>query len=91
MDNIPLAQIWRQRPSDWSGDFELPQVVASYYQEIGPVDMGIESIGNAWFLPSHTSLWEFQGGYRFNTISGQRLGDWIADWLATAGGRVVKK
>jgi hypothetical protein len=84
LENVPSAQTRPQPASEWKGEFELPGVVVAYYEEVGPVDVRIESTGNPWFLPSLAGLWEFQGGYRFNGLSGERLDDWNDDWLVIA-------
>jgi hypothetical protein len=84
LENIPSTQTRPQLATEWKGEFELPEVVLAYYEEVGPVDVRIESIGNPQFLPSLAGLWEFQGGYRFNPLSGERLDDWSDDWLVIA-------
>ncbi|HEY6328680.1 MAG TPA: hypothetical protein VI756_05040 [Blastocatellia bacterium] len=84
MENVPSAQTRPQSANEWKGEFELPEAVIAYYEEVGPVDVRIESVGNPWFLPSLAGLWEFQGGYRFYGLSGERLDDWNDDWLVIA-------
>jgi len=73
LENLPSAQTRPQSVNEWKGEFEVPEVVVAYYEEVGPADVRIESTGNPWFLPSLAGLWEFQGGYRF---SGCRASGW---------------
>jgi hypothetical protein len=73
-----------QPPDDWTGVLSLPAPVERFFQEVGPVDITIESYGNAFFLPRLAALWEFQGGYRWNGLTGQPIEDWNDDWLVVA-------
>src|SRR5262245_18326840 len=70
-----------QPPDDWTGIFPIPAPVERFYQEVGPTDITIESYGNAFFLPRLAALWRFQGGYRWNGLTGQPIADWDDDWL----------
>lgn len=78
------GEVGTQPPSDWLGSVALPADLAVYYQDVGPRDVTIESYGNPFFLPSLSGLWEFQGGYRWNSLSGEVLPDWDDDWLVVA-------
>jgi hypothetical protein len=80
-ENIPSAELRRQPVSDWKGEFQLPEIVIAYYDEVGPVDVSIEAYGNPWILPSLANLWEFQAGYRYHASSLELLTDWNDDWL----------
>jgi hypothetical protein len=73
-----------QPPDDWAGSFPLPTPVERFYREVGPVDITIESYGNALFLPRLAALWKFQGGYRWNGLTGLPIEDWDDDWLVVA-------
>jgi hypothetical protein len=73
-----------QPPDDWTGMLPLPAPVGRFFEEIGPADITIESYGNAFFLPRLAALWEFQGGYRWNGLTGQPIVDWNDDWLVVA-------
>ena len=77
-----------QPPDDWTGIFPPPTPVDRFFQEVGPSDITIESYGNPFFLPRLAALWKFQGGYRWNGLTGQPVEDWDDDWLvvADAGG-----
>jgi hypothetical protein len=82
-----LAQHGAVRPqpaTEWAGLFSLPPVVAQFYQEVGPADVDVESYGNPFFLPSLGRLWQFQAGYRWNGLTGDRMADWLDDWLVVA-------
>jgi hypothetical protein len=73
-----------QPPSDWLGEFPLPDLVAQYFAELGPVDVWIRGYGNPYFLPSLSGLWLFQSGYRYHPDTGERFSDWDDDWLVIA-------
>lgn len=73
-----------QPPTDWAGPFPIPPEVERFYREIGPDDVYIESYGNQFFLPSLAKLWEFQAGYRWNSLTGVPSADWQDDWLVVA-------
>lgn len=73
-----------QPPDDWTGILPLPAPLQRFFQEVGPADITIESYGNAFFLPRLATLWQFQGGYRWNGLTGQPIGDWSDDWLVIA-------
>jgi hypothetical protein len=70
--------------SDWRGDFLLPDPVAEYFSELGPVDVTIEAYGNPYFLPSLAGLWSHQLGYRIHGKTHERIEDWDDDWLVIA-------
>lgn len=73
-----------QTVSEWAGTFDLPQPLADYYAELGPVDVHIPGYGNPYFLPSLASLWKFQSGYRYHPETFERFADWEDDWLVIA-------
>jgi hypothetical protein len=73
-----------QSASEWSGQFPLPDVLSRFYQEVGPVDILIEGYGNPFFLPRLSALWEFQAGYRWDGLTGERIEEWEDDWLVVA-------
>src|SRR5688572_30311796 len=75
----------RSQPAEeWKGAFPLPQTLARFYRDIGPLDITIEGYGNPYFLPSLTRLWEFQAGYRWDGVTGERISDWDDDWIVVA-------
>ena len=59
-------------------------MVAEYFAELGPVDVWIEGYGNPYFLPSLSTLWHYQAGYRFHPDTRERSPDWDDDWLVMA-------
>jgi len=69
---------------DWNGIFPIPPDIERYYQEVGPFDVTIETHGNPYFLPRLADLWDFQAGYRWNSLSGEPIEDWNDDWLVVA-------
>jgi hypothetical protein len=69
---------------DWKGVLPLPVSAEQFFQEVGPVDITIESYGNPFFLPRLAALWKFQEGYRWNGLSGQPNEDWDDNWLVVA-------
>jgi hypothetical protein len=66
------------------GTFSLPPCVERFYQEVGPVNITIESYGNPFFLPRLAALWQFQAGYRWHGRTGEPITDWDDDWLVIA-------
>ncbi len=55
----PVAQL----RDDWTGDFPLPEVVADYYQHVGPDELYcFEETHLTLYLPSLRGLAEFQIG-----------------------------
>jgi hypothetical protein len=80
----PAVELRPQAVSDWRGDFALPDGVAEYFTELGPVDVTIEAYGNPYFLPSLARLWSHQLGYRVHGITHERIVDWDDDWLVIA-------
>jgi hypothetical protein len=62
-----------QSPKDWKGGIDLPNPVARFFQQVGPVDITIESYGNPFFLPRLSGLWKFQRGYGWDGVLRGRL------------------
>ena len=82
--SCPESVFRAQTVSEWVGAFDLPQPVANYYAELGPVDVYIPGYGNPYFLPSLASLWKFQAGYRYHSETFERFDVWDDDWLVIA-------
>ncbi len=57
---FPSEVLRPQLASDWLGEFLLPEPVAEYFAELGPVDVWIRGYGNPYFLPSLSGLWHYQ-------------------------------
>jgi hypothetical protein len=75
----------RSQPgSDWRGSVPLPAKLADFYERVGPINITIESYGNAYFLPSLGKLWDFQAGYRWNGLTGEPIHDWHDEWIVVA-------
>jgi hypothetical protein len=73
-----------QPATDWSGPFQLPAEVEHYYRDVGPCDINIELPENPCYLPRLADLWSFQEGYRWRGRTGERLDDWLDEWLVVA-------
>ena len=73
-----------QEPSDWTGEVPLPEPIAAFYRDVGPVDVTIEGYGNPYHLPRLAGLWDYQAGYRWNSLTGEASADWNPDWLVVA-------
>ena len=73
-----------QLPAGWPGPFPLPDALAKYFADIGPLDVEIKTHGNPFFLPSLGRLWSHQGGYRWHAVTQQPVADWPDDWLVVA-------
>ncbi len=82
--SYPDSVFRAQTVTEWVGTFDLPQPVADYYAELGPVDVHIPGYANPYFLPSLASLWKFQSGYRYHPETTERFEDWEDDWLVIA-------
>jgi len=80
----PDAIFDSQSLTDWQGEFPLPDAVAEYFREFGPVDVTIDGYGNPYFLPSLSQLWAFQAGYRYHPQTLERFTEWDDDWLVIA-------
>jgi hypothetical protein len=85
IQQVNADSVFRQQSSkEWQGPFDLPSEILDYYQQMGPVDVLIESYGNPYFLPSLAELWAFQAGYRYLTPSGEAIREWDDDWIVIA-------
>jgi hypothetical protein len=86
----PHGEIGFQPASDWSGDVPLPETLANFYREVGPMDLVIQTIGNPISFPRLSALWDAQAGYRWDATTGEPVSDWRASWfvIADEGGDV---
>lgn len=75
-----------QDPSEWTGDIPLPNGIADFYRNIGPINIIIEGYGNPTFMPRLSELWKHQAGYRWNGLTGEPISDWNNDWVVVANG-----
>ncbi len=73
-----------QPSSDWQGEFPLPESVARFFREVGPVDLTILGYGNDYYFPRLADLWEFQRGYRSGGLNDEPDKAWSDDWLVVA-------
>lgn len=73
-----------QSVDEWKGDIPLPEAVARFYQEVGPVDIGIRGYGNDMFMPRLAQIWELQAGYRWDGRTREACSDWRPEWLVVA-------
>jgi hypothetical protein len=81
---LPSEVFRPQSRTNWQGEFPLPDPVAEYFAEMGPVDVWIGGYGNPFYLPSLSGLWRFQAGYRYHPDTYKRLSEWDDDWLVIA-------
>lgn len=73
-----------QDASAWTGEISLPDEIATFYRDVGPVDITIEGYGNPTFIPQLSRLWDHQAGYRWNGLTGEAITDWDNDWIVVA-------
>ena len=50
----------------------------------GPDGLTIPTTGNPFEIAPLALLWERQAGYRWHSLSGERLADWRDEWLVVA-------
>ncbi|MGB4811767.1 MAG: hypothetical protein WBP13_04710 [Methylophilaceae bacterium] len=91
----PSGHLQAQPATDWTGDMPLPQVLADFYANIGPmgetyhanigpVGLTFNVGGNPVCVPPLAKLWKLQAGYRWHGLTGERLADWQDHWLVIA-------
>jgi hypothetical protein len=80
----PFGALEAQEAEEWTGDIELPAVLAAYYAQVGPTDLEIDTLGDPFTFYPLSRLWDIQAGYRWNTVSGARLVDWNDEWVVVA-------
>ncbi|QNK70813.1 hypothetical protein [Variovorax sp. PAMC26660] len=79
----------------WRGDIPLPPVIATFYEQIGPLGewinervghagLEVPNVGNPFSIPPLARLWQLQAGYRWHGITGERIADWPDHWLVVA-------
>ena len=73
-----------QDQSEWTGNIPLPDAIATFYRDVGPVNITIEGYGNPTFIPRLSQLWERQAGYRWNAFSGETIDSWDNEWIVVA-------
>ncbi len=73
-----------QHASEWAGQIPLPDPIAEFYRDVGPVNITIEGYGNPTFIPNLSQLWNRQAGYRWNGLTGEPIADWDRDWIVVA-------
>ena len=91
-----FARFGEQRPQPrdaWQGDIALPQVLADFYEQVGPwgatYHQNVGPVGitlsetNISFPPLYT-LWDRQAGYRWDASNGERVAEWQDNWLVIA-------
>lgn len=85
------GEVRSQGPLEWNGDIPLPQHLATFYREVGPIDITIEGFGVSTLIPSLSKLWEHQARFRGSTTDGllnrirRRLFHrWDNDWIVVA-------
>ncbi|MGE8704168.1 MAG: SUKH-4 family immunity protein [Achromobacter sp.] len=84
----------RPQPRDaWQGDIALPQVLADFYDQVGPWGATYhQNVGPVGITLSETNisfpplykLWDRQAGYRWDASNGERVTEWQDNWLVIA-------
>ena len=91
----PWGKLQPQSPNDWKGPYPLPEMIITFYQEIGPWgDIYYESVGpvgltinvggNPVEIPPLHKLWAQQDGYAWSRNPENKLNDWPTHWLVIA-------
>lgn len=84
----------RPQPRDaWQGELALPQVLADFYEQVGPWGatyhpnvgpVGITLSETNISFPPLYKLWDRQAGYRWDASNGERVAEWQDNWLMIA-------
>ncbi|WP_286900173.1 SUKH-4 family immunity protein [Achromobacter sp. UBA2119] len=84
----------RPQPRDaWQGDIALSQVLADFYEQVGPWGATYhQNVGPVGITLSETNisfpplykLWDRQAGYRWDASNGERVAEWQDNWLVIA-------
>jgi hypothetical protein len=91
----PWGELRSQPESDWAGDFQLPESVVKFYEEVGPwgethfetvgpAGLSVNAGGNPVCIPPLHKLWSLQAGYRWNANTNEKLAEWNDEWLLIA-------
>lgn len=92
----PYGELAAQPAAEhWHGDIPLPPVIATFYEQIGPLGewinervghagLEVPNVGNPFSIPPLARLWQLQAGYRWHGITGERIADWPDHWLVVA-------
>ncbi len=90
----PWGTLLPQQASDWRGEFPLPQVVADFYENVGPWgevvhahhgQTGVRLDARLQVsIPPLYRLWDFQNCFRWNGNTRERSSDWKDEWLLVA-------
>jgi hypothetical protein len=85
------GEVRSQGPLHWHGDIPLPQHVATFYREVGPVDITIEGCGSSTLIPSLSKLWDHQSRFRgsdtnglLNRLRRRLFNRWDDEWIVVA-------
>lgn len=79
----------------WHGEIPLPEAIAAFYEQVGPLGnwinervghagLTVSTAGNPFSIPPLARLWSQQAGYRWHGITGERLASWPDHWLVVA-------
>ncbi|MGD9685117.1 MAG: hypothetical protein AB7W16_28450 [Candidatus Obscuribacterales bacterium] len=79
-----IGELKSQPATDWTGEIPLPDPIGELYRKVGPYEISVPTTGNDFYIPALSNLWELQAGYRWNSITQDRLDDWSDDWLVIA-------
>lgn len=88
-----FGELRPQPRNAWQGDIALPQVLADFYEQVGPWGATYhQNVGPVGITLSETNisfpplykLWERQAGYRWDASNGERVAEWQDNWLVIA-------
>lgn len=86
------GEVRSQDASDWNGAIPLPEDIAMFYRDVGPIDITIEGCaGSSTLIPSLSHLWDSQAAVRgtstnelWNRIVNKLFHRWDSDWIVVA-------
>lgn len=82
-----------QPASDWRGDIPLPDEIARFYEEVGPLGergrkgyqgVALPGHGNDINLVPLALLWREQAGYRWDGRTQVPIDEWPSQWIVLA-------
>lgn len=89
---IVHSAIIEQDDDESSSSSYVPEPIASFYREVGPVNISIEGYGEPAVIPSLSELWDLHTSYRADVANkpfwmrtvGRLFDRWDSDWIVVA-------